>query len=81
MSACATTSRGDVRNATLRLGTGYLIRDRDGQDRSTTRAVLSGDRGAFAQLIAGIVVHKDTLIVGFKSDRADPPGIDFDGAP
>ena len=41
------------------------------QDRSTTRAVLSGDRGALAQLIAGIVVHKDRLIVRFKSDHAD----------
>src|SRR6202022_1055161 len=41
------------------------------QDRSTTSAVLSGDRGALAQLIAGIVVHKDRLIVGFKSDHAD----------
>ena len=41
------------------------------QDRSTTRAVLSGDRGALAQLIAGIVVHKDRLIVRFKSDYAD----------
>src|SRR6202045_2653094 len=41
------------------------------QDRSTTRAVRSGDRGAFAQLIAGIVVHKDRLIVRFKSDHAD----------
>ena len=41
------------------------------QDRSTTRAVLSGDRGALAQLIAGIVVHKDRLIVRVKSDHAD----------
>src|SRR5258705_1374279 len=41
------------------------------QDRSTTRAVLSGDRGALAQLIAGIVVQKDRLIVRFKSDHAD----------
>src|SRR6202011_366303 len=41
------------------------------QDRTTTRAVRSGDRGALAQLIAGIVVHKDRLIVRFKSDDAD----------
>jgi site-specific DNA recombinase len=41
------------------------------QDRLTTRAVLSGDRGALAQLIAGIVVHKDRLIVRFKSDHAE----------
>jgi DNA invertase Pin-like site-specific DNA recombinase len=41
------------------------------QDRSTTSTVLSGDRGALEQLIAGIVVHKDRLIVRFKSDHAD----------
>src|SRR6202040_764211 len=41
------------------------------KDRSTTRAVLSGDRGALAQLIAGIVVHKDRLIVRLESDHAD----------
>ena len=41
------------------------------QDRSTTRAVLSGDRGALAQLIAGIVVHKDRLVVRLESDHAD----------
>jgi DNA invertase Pin-like site-specific DNA recombinase len=39
------------------------------QDRSTTCTVLSGDRGALAQLIAGIVVHKDRLIVRLKSDN------------
>src|SRR6202790_3419647 len=41
------------------------------QDTATTRAVLSGDRGALAQLIAGIVVHKDRLIVRLESDHAD----------
>jgi hypothetical protein len=41
------------------------------QDKSTTSAVRLGDRGALAQLIAGIVVHKDKLIVRLKSDNAD----------
>ena len=41
------------------------------QDRLTTRAVLSGDRGALAQLIAGIVVHKDRLVVRLKADSSD----------
>jgi site-specific DNA recombinase len=40
------------------------------QDKSTTSAVGLGDRGALAQLIAGIVVHKDRLIVRLKSDNA-----------
>jgi hypothetical protein len=40
------------------------------QGTSTTGAVL-GDRGAIAELIAGIVVHKDKLIVRLKSDNAD----------
>jgi hypothetical protein len=31
------------------------------QDRSTTSNVLSGDRGAVAQLVAGIVVYEDRL--------------------
>jgi site-specific DNA recombinase len=41
------------------------------QDKSTTGAVCSGDRGDLAQLISGIVVHKDGLIVRLKSDNAD----------
>src|ERR1700681_1088823 len=30
-----------------------------------------GDRGALTQLVAGIIVHKDRLIVRLKSDTAD----------
>jgi site-specific DNA recombinase len=29
------------------------------------------DRGALAQLVAGVVVHRDRLIIRFKSDHAD----------
>ena len=41
------------------------------QDKSTTSAVRSGDRGALVQLIAGIVVHEDRLIVRLTSPNAD----------
>jgi hypothetical protein len=42
------------------------------QDRSTTSNVLS-DRGAVAQLVAGIVVYEDRLVVRLKSENADEP--------
>jgi hypothetical protein len=35
--------------------------------------VLSGDRGAVAQLVAGIVVYEDRLVVRLKSENADEP--------
>jgi len=38
---------------------------------STTSALPLGDRGALAELIAGIVVYKDRLIVRLKPDHAD----------
>src|SRR5258708_4982684 len=41
------------------------------QDKSTIGAVRIGVRGDIAQLIAGIVVYKDRLIVQLKSDNAD----------
>jgi len=41
------------------------------QDKSTTGAVRLGDRGDLEQLVAGIVVHKERLIVRLKSDNAD----------
>src|SRR5258707_10566057 len=41
------------------------------QGEPTTSAARMGDRGDLAQLVAGIVVHKDRLIVRFKSDHAD----------
>jgi site-specific DNA recombinase len=41
------------------------------QTKATTSAESLGNRGDLAQLVAGIVVHKDRLIVRFKSDHAD----------
>src|SRR5882762_546203 len=41
------------------------------QDKATIGAVRIGVRGDIAQLIAGIVVYKDRLIVQLKSDNAD----------
>jgi site-specific DNA recombinase len=41
------------------------------QYKSTTSPVRIDDRGALAQLVAGIVVHKDRLIVRLKSDDAE----------
>jgi site-specific DNA recombinase len=51
------------------------------QDKSTTSAVRLVDRGALAQLIAGIVVHKDRLIVRLKSDHADEASDPADDQP
>jgi DNA invertase Pin-like site-specific DNA recombinase len=47
------------------------------QDKSTTGAVRPGDREALARLVAGIVVHKDKLIIRLKShadEASDSPG-------
>jgi hypothetical protein len=41
------------------------------QDGSTSSAGRLGDRETLAQLVAGIVVHRDKLIVRFKSDHED----------
>src|SRR6202453_1681559 len=41
------------------------------QDGSTSGALLLRDREALVQLVAGIVVHTDKLIVRLKSDHAD----------
>jgi site-specific DNA recombinase len=41
------------------------------QNGSTSNAVKLGDREAIAQLVAGIVVHRDKLVVRFKSDHVD----------
>ena len=41
------------------------------QDPSTTSAARLGDRDDLAQLVAGIVVHRDRLIIRLKSDHAD----------
>src|SRR5439155_10785550 len=41
------------------------------QDKSKTSVMQLGDRGELAQLVVGIVVHRDRLVVRFKSDNAD----------
>jgi DNA invertase Pin-like site-specific DNA recombinase len=41
------------------------------QDKSTASAVRIDDHGALARLVAGIVVHKDRLIVRLRSDNAE----------
>jgi site-specific DNA recombinase len=41
------------------------------QDGSISSAVQMGDRETLAQLVAGIVVHRDKLIVRFNSDHTD----------
>jgi site-specific DNA recombinase len=41
------------------------------QDGSTSGAVQLRDREALAQLVAGIVVHRDKLVVRFKPDQTD----------
>jgi DNA invertase Pin-like site-specific DNA recombinase len=47
------------------------------QDKSATSVVPLNNCGAVTQLVAGIIVHKDTLIVRLKSDNAD----DASGSP
>jgi site-specific DNA recombinase len=41
------------------------------QEGSTSSAMQLRDREALAQLVAGIVVHRNKLVVRFKSDRTD----------
>ena len=41
------------------------------QDGSTSTAVQLRDRETFAGLVAGIVVHRDKLVVRFKPDQTD----------
>jgi hypothetical protein len=41
------------------------------QDKSTASAVRIDDHGALARLVAGIVVHKDRLIVRLRADNAE----------
>jgi site-specific DNA recombinase len=41
------------------------------QDSSTSSATHLGNREALAQVVAGIVVHRDRLVVRFKSDQTD----------
>jgi hypothetical protein len=41
------------------------------QDGLTASALDSGDRNTLAELVAGIVVHQDRLVVRFKPDQPD----------
>jgi hypothetical protein len=41
------------------------------QDGATSSALRLVDRGTIAQLVAGIVVHRDRLVVRFKPDHTD----------
>jgi site-specific DNA recombinase len=41
------------------------------QNGSTSSAARLGDRETLARLVAGIVVHRDKLVVRFKSDHTD----------
>jgi site-specific DNA recombinase len=41
------------------------------QGKSATRTLPLGERGDLAQLVAGIIVHKDRLIIRLKSDNAN----------
>jgi len=63
----------DVEDVVVKFLKEYLAAN---QDKSAT----SADRGVLAQLIAGIVVHKDRLIVRFKSDSADEASGSADGS-
>ena len=45
------------------------------QDGSTSNAVRLGDREALAKLVAGIVVHRDKLVVQFNSDHTDEAAV------
>ena len=50
------------------------------QDTSTSSAVRLWDRDDLAQLVAEVVVHRDRLIVRFKSDHADEGSDSPDGS-
>jgi site-specific DNA recombinase len=49
------------------------------QDEASTRALPLGDRDTLAQLVAGIFVRKDGLIVRLKSENSDEASACLDG--
>jgi site-specific DNA recombinase len=49
------------------------------QDDASTRALSLGDRDTLAQLVAGIVVRKDGLMVRLKSENIDEASAGLDG--
>jgi site-specific DNA recombinase len=48
------------------------------QGKATTSAESLGDRETLTELVAGIVVHRDRLIISLKSDGADDASISSD---
>jgi site-specific DNA recombinase len=58
----------DIEDIVVKFLKEHLAAELDG---ATTSVVPLGDRGDLAQLVAGIVVHKDRLIVRLKSNNAD----------
>jgi site-specific DNA recombinase len=60
---------GDIEDVIVKSLKEHLAAEQDGA--ATIALPLEGDRAALAQLIAGIVVYKDRLIVRLKSENAD----------
>jgi site-specific DNA recombinase len=58
----------DIEDTVVKSLKEHLAATREG---STTSALPLGDRSTLAQLIAGIFVHRDRLVVRFKSDHTD----------
>src|SRR6476660_189093 len=58
----------DVEDTVLKSLKEYLAAN---QGEATTSAASLGDRDILAQLVAGIVVHSDRMIIRLKSDGAD----------
>jgi site-specific DNA recombinase len=58
----------DIEDTVVKFLKEHLAAEHDG---ATANLVPLGDRGDLAQLVAGIVVHRDRLIVRLKSDNAN----------
>src|SRR3982074_1625099 len=58
----------DIEDTVLKSLKAHLAAKQDGATSSALRLV---DRGTIAQLVAGIVVHRDRLVIQFKSDHTD----------
>jgi hypothetical protein len=58
----------DIEDTVVKSLKKHLATKRDG---ATSCAVRLGDREALAQLVAGIVVHRDQLVIRLKSDNAN----------
>ena len=60
----------DIEDAVVKFLKEHLVAQQDG---ATSRAVHLAARSDLAELVAGIVVYRDRLIVRFKSDHTDEP--------